>query len=81
MEGSDDFSYIWRRALEDHEQNLISTAEDVLVSAVRDAGDQIVNEYKRQVFEYLEHEDRQFKIFKRIALYLRKKWKRIDSSR
>ena len=73
-EGPDDYSYIWRKAIEDHEQNLISSAEDVLVEAVRDVSYQLINKYKKQVFDYLENDERHFKIFKRIAIYLRYKW-------
>ena len=36
-EGRDDHSYIWRPAIEDHEQNLDSDIKGALVTAVRDA--------------------------------------------
>jgi hypothetical protein len=36
-EGRDDYSYIWRPAIEDHEQNLDSDIKGALVTAVRDA--------------------------------------------
>ena len=41
-EDAEDFSYIWRRAIEDHPQNLGHTVKDALVSAVRDAAELLV---------------------------------------
>jgi hypothetical protein len=38
-EGQDDYSYIWRPAIEDHEQNLDSDIKGALVTAVRVGGD------------------------------------------
>ena len=68
----EDFSYIWRPAIEDHEQNRsFGDFKDLFVTAVRNVAKQIVSEKLIQpsdVVNYLEK--RPFKVFKRIALYL-----------
>ena len=63
IEGPDDHSHQWRRAIEDHEQNLASNIEYVLVEAVRDASDKLMQKHGRQVLSFLEDEKRQYKIF------------------
>jgi hypothetical protein len=47
--GPEDYSYIWRSAIEDHEQNHSSGLRDFLVTAVRDAAGQIARADSSQV--------------------------------
>ena len=66
-----DFSYIWRPAIEDHERNLINDLENVLVSAVRDTAEIIVRDNPSQIREIIQYlETRSWYVFHRIALYL-----------
>ena len=44
--GPEDYSYIWRPAIEDHPQNLNHTIKDALVSALRDAAEHVVRSCK-----------------------------------
>ena len=66
----EDFSYIWRPAIEDHEQNLGESIKDDLVTALRDTL-QILLEAnpleKRTVLASLSK--RQWKIFHRLVLF------------
>lgn len=66
-----DYSSIWRPAIEDHNQNLYNTLEDMLVSAVRDNAEQIGSidvDHLTRLVEILE--SNKWKIFTRIALHL-----------
>jgi hypothetical protein len=70
-EGPEDYSYIWRPAVEDHPQNLGDTIKDVLVAGVRDAVEEVIRTGKAtvgQIVEILEH--RHWKVFHRIALHV-----------
>jgi hypothetical protein len=70
-EASEDYSWIWRPAIEDHEQNHDRTAKDFLVSAVRDASVRLVDRSQLPLRDVLESlEGRRRTIFKRLALYL-----------
>jgi len=56
-EDFDDVSYIWRPAIEDHEQNRHPDVGDAIVTAVRDLSEQVVRKdlwSLRQTVEYLE---------------------------
>jgi hypothetical protein len=69
--GPEDYSYIWRRAIEDHEQNVHHGLEDLLVSAVRDSAQQVAvlhPECVKDVIGILEA--RRWKVFHRLALHL-----------
>lgn len=69
--GPEDYSYIWRPAIEDHEQNHPSGLRDFLVTAVRDATEQIARADSSQVPLLVEKlEQRCWHIFQRIALHL-----------
>jgi hypothetical protein len=66
-----DYSSIWRPAIEDNNQNLYNTLEDILVSAVRDNAEQIGSidtDYLTRLVQILE--SKKWKIFTRIALHL-----------
>ena len=66
----EDYSSIWRLAIEDHEQNR-HTLKDVLVSAVRDTGEQIARADPSKVPNLVQAlETRPWKVFRRIALHL-----------
>lgn len=72
----EDNSYIWRPAIENHDQNRIHGLNDLLVSAVRDAADALIETKGKIIIEIVEGQD--FKVFRRIGLYLRWKWPDID---
>jgi hypothetical protein len=68
-----DLSHIWRRAVEEHQQNLSNSVKDLLVAAVRDAAEQVVREGLAsvpRVVETLEKRAKSWWIFRRIALHL-----------
>jgi len=72
-ENTDDLSWIWRPAVEDHEQNWLHTHEihGLLVSSVRDVAQQIIAQDDSQLDVVIQMlEQHQWNIFKRIALYL-----------
>lgn len=67
----EDFSYIWRPAIEEHEQNLGLNFKDVLVSAVRDAAETLAENNAAVIPELIKTlEDRKWRVFQRIALHL-----------
>ena len=69
----EDYSYIWRPGIEEDEENLGLNLKDFLVSAVRDAVEQIVKNDPSMIRELvLQLEGREWRIFKRIALHLLK---------
>src|SRR5205085_2487429 len=70
-QGSEDYSYIWRPAIEDHEQNHPLGLRDLLITAVRDAAEQIARANPSHVPALVEMlEQRPWLIFQRIALHL-----------
>ena len=75
-EGPEDQSYIWRPAIEDHDQNRRHGLKGLLVSAVRDSAEALMETKGKAVLEFVE--GRPFKIFKRIGLHLRRKWPEVD---
>jgi len=69
--GPEDFSYIWRRAIEDHAQNVSDELKDLLVTAVRDAAQQVAASQPQSVRELVEVlEVRKWKMFHRLALHV-----------
>jgi len=72
-EGSDDLSWSWRPAVEDHPQNLPSYSDvrGILVSAVRDTAEFLVESTEVTLSEVVQLlEERPWKVFHRIALHL-----------
>lgn len=74
--GSEDYSFIWRPAIEEHSQNQPHGIRDILVSAVRDVAEKLIPGEGKKILQILEK--RPFKVFKRIGLHLRRKWPQVD---
>jgi hypothetical protein len=67
----EDYSYIWRPAIEEHAQNLRRDLRDRLVSAVRDAAEEVIKTDPGQLPVLLATlEGRPWRIFHRLALHL-----------
>lgn len=70
-EGGEDYSYIWRPAIEGERHRGFHEIRDLLVSAVRDAAIQIVREDQTLLASVLDElERRPWKIFRRIGLHV-----------
>lgn len=71
-EGSrDDYSYVWRNAIEDNPQNFNHGVRDLLVTGVRDAMERHIKNNHKNINEVLDElEKRKLKIFKRLSLHL-----------
>jgi len=68
-EGAEDYSYIWRPAIEDNEQNHEHGIRDHLITAVRDAAVAIVSRDPASLSGVLASlESRPWKVFRRLAL-------------
>jgi hypothetical protein len=68
-----DFSFVWRPAIEEHEQNIKNGVKHLLVSAVRDASDQIAKAVPSSaagVVAILEGRSASWLVFRRIALHV-----------
>ena len=68
-----DLSYVWRAAIEEHEQNFSTGVRHLLVTAVRDAAVQIARTDRKAataVVEMLEKQGKSWCVFRRIALHL-----------
>ncbi|MCX5885234.1 MAG: hypothetical protein NT096_04905 [Proteobacteria bacterium] len=69
--GPEDYSHIWRPAIEEHEQNQLYRLEDMLVSGVRDTAVFLAETKKTEVSELIKIlEGRPWKIFWRMALHI-----------
>ncbi len=67
----EDFSYIWRPAIEKHPQNIKKDVKNILVDAVRDAGELLIKENLVSLEEIIDHlGSYPYPIFRRIILYL-----------
>ena len=67
----EDYSYVWRPAIEDHPQNGPAGIRGLLVTAVRDAGERLARADSAVVRHLVERLDaRPWKIFHRIALHM-----------
>lgn len=75
-EVAEDYSYIWRPAIEEHDQNHIHGLNDLLVSAIRDTAEALMEIKGKIIIEIVEEQS--FKVFHRIGLYLRRKWSDVD---
>jgi len=68
---TEDYSYIWRAAIEDHGQNHSFGIATLLVSAVRDAGEKIAEGDSGKIPELVRIlEGYKWNVFQRIALHL-----------
>ena len=69
--------YLWPAAIENHEQNRHrDSPKDLLVFAVRDAGEALIEEFGKAVLESIEKH--RLIIFKRISLHLRRVYPEVD---
>jgi hypothetical protein len=69
--GSEDYSFIWRPAIEDHAQNHRDDLDDALVVAVRDGSQQLVRANPSRAHDVIEQlESRPWDVFQRIALHV-----------
>jgi hypothetical protein len=67
----EDYSWIWRRAIEDHEQNEGHSIKDLLVQATRTAAERLCGLDHAQVSGLVQRLDaRKWTIFRRLALHL-----------
>ncbi|GIU85381.1 MAG: hypothetical protein KatS3mg008_2156 [Acidimicrobiales bacterium] len=70
-EGFEDYSYIWRPAIEGSSQNRGHTIKDALVSSIRDSAELLVRSRRATVEEVVNAlERRRWKVFRRISLHL-----------
>lgn len=69
---NDNWTYAWRPAIEDHEQNhSISNTKDIILEAFRDSVLAYIETYRAESREYVEELLRSpFKTIRRIALYV-----------
>ncbi|SRR6266852_1755136 len=75
-DGAADYSYIWRRAIEDHPQDRDQGLDSLLVGAIRDAAEQIARMSRTQMLEVVAQlEDLGRPIFRRIELYVLARFK------
>ena len=67
----DDYTEIWRPAIEDHSQNHKFGIRDVLVTGIRDASERLLTQHPEQIGSLLiELESRELFTFKRLELHL-----------
>ncbi len=67
----EDFSYIWRSAVEDHSQNLPHGIKSILVSAVRDSAEHIARQNSDEIPSMIsDFMGRRWLLFQRLSLYL-----------
>jgi hypothetical protein len=69
-EGRDDYSYIWRPAIEDHQQNLYLDIKGALVTAVRDAAIHHVTRNPDELEPTIRLLESRSTVLRRIALHV-----------
>ncbi|MFC2024484.1 hypothetical protein ACFLTJ_02770, partial [Chloroflexota bacterium] len=72
----EDYSFIWRPQIDGHEQDRGRDTKDLLVSAVRDGAESMMNTKPKDVLEIIDRHE--YKVFKRVSLHLRRKWPKVD---
>lgn len=78
-EGPEDYSYVWRPVIENHAQNPRHGIKDILVSAMRDAAEQIAKVDAEQIPKLVQAlEARNWHIFHRIALHLLRQFPEVE---
>src|SRR3989344_1780420 len=66
----DDYSYIWRPAIENHSQNHNHGIRDSLIDAIRDSCENILRAKPNQIDKILKNlDDRKLSIFRRLGLH------------
>jgi hypothetical protein len=71
----DDYSWVWRPAVEEHEQNRRETVKTLLVSAVRDCAERLAGRAPESVPELVRRlEERRWLTFRRVALHLLRRY-------
>jgi hypothetical protein len=71
----EDYSWIWRPGVEEHEQNGPATVKWLLVSAVRDCAERLADRAPESVPELVRQlESRRWLIFRRVALHLLRRY-------
>ncbi len=76
VDSDEDYSFVWRPAIEDHEQNHDHEVKDWLVTAVRDAAARLLPSEGVVVLQSLEQ--RPYKAFKRLGLHFRREFADLD---
>jgi len=67
----EDYSYIWRPAIEEHPQNIGHSLKDSLVTSIRDAAESIIQTESVNIKVLVDRlESRPWRVFHRIALHL-----------
>lgn len=67
----EDYSFIWRPAIEDHSQNSVGSLKSLLVSAVRDVAESIVESDELTLNRVIKELNvRKWILFKRVSLHL-----------
>ena len=75
VEKVEDYSYIWRPAIEDHEQNIGSDLKNILITAVKDSAEYLIIKKISNVFEVIAtFEEFKWKIYLRFKLYILNKF-------
>lgn len=76
----EDYSRIWRYAIEDHPRNHHPyDVTEILVEAVRDTAKQILEQDRTKIRNIVQKlEERRWRIFHRIALYLIREYQDVD---
>jgi hypothetical protein len=80
-EEREDFSYIWRPAIEDHDQNMGNTVLDAITSCLRDMAERLCKRDPEVISELVELlESRGWPIFQRISLHLISRFPQVEPS-
>jgi hypothetical protein len=70
-DGQDDFSYVWRPAVEDHPQNFRNDLKGILVAGVREAAEQLIRDGIADIRGILDAlEKHRWLIFQRLSLHI-----------
>jgi hypothetical protein len=73
----EDYSSIWRPQIDGHELVPGRDIKDLLVSAVRDAAEFMMDAKPKEALNIIDAQS--YKVFKRISLHLRRKWPKVDN--
>jgi hypothetical protein len=68
-EATDDYSYVWRPAIEDHEQNSDTGIRDTLVSALRDVATRLASHGEAELLSVIEELRTHSLVHWRVALH------------